>query len=69
LDAQSVWQRGLSPPWLSWLPTPSACRCPPLEWRAQRGKAGPLSQAAAVGAAGVGEQPGQRTRMALGPEG
>lgn len=47
LEAQSVWQRGLSPPWLSWLPTPSACRCPPLEWRTQRGKAGPLSEAAA----------------------
>lgn len=42
---------------------------PAPEWRAQRGKAEPISQATAVGAAGVGKQPWQRTRGAPGPEG
>lgn len=38
----------------------SACRCSP-EWRAQRGRAEPTSQAMAVRAAGMGKQPCRET--------
>lgn len=59
----------LLPQWLGWLPTPSACRCCPREGRAQKGRAEPVGQAKAAGAAGVGKQPWQRTRVSHRPEG
>lgn len=42
---------------------------PCLEGWAQRGRAEPMSQAMAVGAAGAGKQPWQRTRVSPRPEG
>lgn len=44
-------------------------QAPPLARRARRGRAEPMSQATAVGAAGAGKQPWQRTRVSPRPEG
>lgn len=41
---------------------------PPFDWRVQRRKAEPPTQAVAVGAAETGEQPWQRTTVVPGPE-
>lgn len=53
-----------------WVVAHSQCmQAPRLEWGAEKGRAEPMSQETAAGAAGVGKQPWQRTRVAPRPEG
>lgn len=50
-------------------PLPVHAGAAPREGRAQKGRAEPVSQVTASGAAGVGKQPWQRTRVSHKPEG
>lgn len=73
-DVGELWRhkargrRGCGPNGWAGCPLPVHAGAPSAR-RAQRGRAEPMSQATAVGAAGAGKQPWQRTRVSPRPEG
>lgn len=60
MEAQSVWQRGLWPRWLGWLPTPSACKYPRgegTEWKGRAHQSGSGHWGLGMRARNLGKEP------------